>query len=222
MKLIAIAAIAAAGFAIPATASTLLHNGSFEDSPGVNGQNGNDFDTMAVSGGSWDIWTDIPGWTTTSGAGIEVQTDRTLGSIDAQDGDYYVELDSNNNSGMSQDVYLTTGVYELSFYYSPRTNWDGSNGIEYSVASISGDLASGSVDGPGGGTSVGDWTLVETTFAVAQDGIYVLSFDATGTSDSYGGLIDNVSLAPIPLPASGLLLLAAFGGMGYMTRRRKG
>ncbi|MGR3540215.1 MAG: VPLPA-CTERM sorting domain-containing protein [Hasllibacter sp.] len=46
--------------------------------------------------------------------------------------------------------------------------------------------------------------------------------DTTQTNARTGGFdIDSVSVAAVPLPAGGLLLLGALGGLGFM-RRRKG
>jgi hypothetical protein len=42
--------------------------------------------------------------------------------------------------------------------------------------------------------------------------------DATGTAD---GALAGIDVAPVPLPASALLLLGAFGGMAAMRRRKK-
>jgi hypothetical protein len=202
--------------AAPASAATIVINGSFEDgvpgnTPGLN--NGATFANMPTSGPSWDRWTAINGWTTASGPGIEIQSNRTLGSIDAHSGSYYVELDSNGNSRMVQSVALAAGDYVLSFWYSPRTNVAGTNGISWQV----GSLAAGSVVN----TAVGIWTQITTTFTVASAGSYALSFAAIGTSDSFGGFVDSVSIdpAPIPVPAAGFLLAGALGALAL--RRRK-
>ena len=74
-----------------ASASTLVVNGDFEDTsssvPGVGLVNGVALGDLAGgSGKSWDVYTEIPGWKTDDGAGIEVQPNRTLGSIDAHSG----------------------------------------------------------------------------------------------------------------------------------------
>jgi hypothetical protein len=51
-------------------------------------------------------------------------------------------------------------------------------------------------------------------------GLFNLDFGATGRPDTYGGLIDNVSIAPVPLPAGALLLLTAFGGLAVARKRK--
>lgn len=203
-KVIAVAATLA--FSGVAQAATVM-NGSFEDIPG--------FD----AGRNWQVFNAIDGWSTTSGAGIEVQSNSTLSGIDAQDGDKYIELDSHNrnsNSRMSQSVSLTSGTYDLTFYYAPRTDRVGSNGIEFSF----GEFLLGTVDGPNEGYPRLEWTKITRRFNVHADGDYMLSFAATGREDTYGGLLDNVSVSAVPLPASALLLLGGLGAIGFVRRRK--
>jgi hypothetical protein len=134
----------------------------------------------ALSGTAWNVYDSIPGWTTVSGSGIEVQRGTVIAP---HSGAFYVELDSHpnaTNSGstntrMSQNLgALALGVYDLSFYYSPRT----SNATSMDIAF---DLAGGAafsdtvgfVDG-----AVGSWTLITRSFAVTSGADVVLSFAA--------------------------------------------
>lgn len=207
MKIACAAIAASALLSLPANAATVVQNGSFES-----------YNAAQLNSAGWGVFNSIPGWTTTSGAGIEIQTNPTLGSINAQDGYAYVELDSNNNSSMMQSVYLTVGRYALSFYYSPRNATVGDNGIDYSIANLSGNIS-----GPGSNpvTGVGFWTGINSEFVVGAAGNYNLNFAATGTSNSLGGFVDNVSIAAVPVPAAGFLLFGALGGLAALRRRRK-
>ena len=202
---------------VGASSAATVVNWGFDEAPAVNGQRGNTFEDMptaAHGGHSWDIWSSLPGWTTTSGAGIEVQSNRTLGSIDAHSGQYYVELDSHNNSSMEQVLSLKKGTYNLSFWYSPRTNRMDSNGIAFRIGSMA-----DSVMGPNGTYRRGEWTEVTRRFTIDKDGDYALGFAAIGRSDSYGGLIDSVGISAVPLPATALLLLGGLAGLGAMRRK---
>lgn len=206
-----------------AHATTIVENGDFETSFSGGGirNGGQTFDQLNVSGPSWNIWNSIPGWTTTSGAGIEIQSDRTLNTINAHSGNHYIELDSNNNTSMTQQVYLDIGEYDLSFYYSPRTGDAGTNGVEFSIAGL---LAAETITGPDvqTGTAVGQWTEVSRTFDVTSAGLYDLTFGAVGTSNSLGGFIDTVSIqttTPVPLPAGFVLLGSAAVGMTMLRKR---
>lgn len=225
MKRTALTLVALLASASIVSAATIVQNGSFENAPaaGTKGLNGRLFSTLATSSPGWDIFTSLPGWTRTGGAGIEIQADRAVGLTDALFGEHYVELDSNNNSGMRQTLSLGVGRHLLSFWFSPRelrqNTTAETNGITYAI----GNLA-GTVSGPGGlsGTAVGTWTEITGLFKVKTAGNHDLNFTAVGTSDSYGGFIDNVSVtpSPVPLPAAGLLLAAAIGGIAVLRRRK--
>ena len=223
MKKVIASAVLAAVLAVPASASTLLFNGSFEDGSSVSGHTGQDFDDLAGNTGaaSWEVFSSLEGWTATSGRGIEIQTNGTLNSIDAYDGEHYVELDSLSNSSMEQTVFLREGTYQLSFFYAPRTNRSTSNRISFGIVdSLLGNNVFADSVNARTSTQPG-WQEVTQEFLITSAGDYSLFFAATGRNDSLGGLIDNVSLAPVPLPASGLLLLAGLGGVAAMRRRKK-
>lgn len=220
MKKLLLAAAAALSFAMPTHAATLLINGSFEESPMVAGNAGGNFDTLNSSGRSWDIWNALPGWYA-RGPGIEIQSNRTLGQIDAQDGTRYVELDTTSNSMMVQNVALDAGRYELSFYYMPRQSRADTNDILASVFGwLSGDLAS--ILAQGSRTRDTDWVQFSQIFEIETAQTVSISFRAEGRSDSLGGLIDNVALAAVPLPAGMLLLVSGLAGLAVMRRRSRG
>ena len=198
----------AASLALTAgTASAaIVQNGSFEDNAGYN------------NGNTWGTYDSIPGWTAVPGQKIEIQDNNTISpspDIDAQDGDWYVELDSDFNSGMYQDVtFANAGKYVLSFWYTPHTSEIGDNRIDYSLAG----LATGTVDGQ----YYEPWKqVISDVFEVVAGQTVRLSFNAGGTSNSLGGFIDNVSIAPVPLPAAGLLLMGGLAGLGAVARRRR-
>jgi hypothetical protein len=209
---------AAAALALSATSamSATVVNGSFEDITGV---------TLNSSG--WSFFSSIPGWTGSPTG--EVQSAPTISAVDAQDGKYYVELDTNQNSTIFQDIAFDAGKYKLSFWYSPRVpaahNPSGStNDMTFAV----GSLLSGSVTGaPNPTFPRGVWTEVSSIFTVATAGTYRLSFSGAGAENESNGcgdcgaLIDNVSISAVPLPASALFLLAGIGGLGALRARRR-
>ncbi|MGV8954748.1 MAG: VPLPA-CTERM sorting domain-containing protein [Cypionkella sp.] len=193
-----------------ASAATIVQNGSFE------------IGTEGLTTPNWAIYPGgLPGWDTTQG-GIEIQTAGTVG-LTPYEGNHYAELDGNSNYTMSQTVDLRVGSHEMAFAYSPRINNIATNTVAYGLGSNSlGGLFAEFVTGPGGvsGTAIGAWNLITTKFFVETAGKYVLSFAGGGSSDSLGGFVDAVSISAVPVPAGGLLLLGALGGLAALRRRK--
>ena len=186
--------------AFSAQASNLVVNGSFEQISATNTQNA----------GSWGIYNSIVGWSGTPD--IEVR-DSVAGN--AQQGSNYVELDTNNNSGMFQTI-TGTGWYELSFWYSARMNVAaGSNGLGFTFGNLSGQVLTNTAGAPSGNV----WQ--QYTGLVLLNGATSLMFHAAGTSDSLGGSLDNVSVTAVPEPESYAMMLAGLALMGTIARRRK-
>tara|TARA_B100001063_G_scaffold247185_1_gene291074 strand:+ start:29945 stop:31201 length:1257 start_codon:yes stop_codon:yes gene_type:complete len=174
--------------------TNLVENGSFENT-----------DTVTDHNGQWQLFNEIPGWTRSTHAKFEIQTNK-LGIVTAQEGNQYLELDSTANYSISQNITTQPGKqYELTFYYSARkegnvtTNkaevfWNGS-----SLAVVN--------------SSSKDWT--KYSFIVEADSTSsVLSFAGTGTSDSVGAFIDNVVVTEVAEPcavATGLYGINNFG-----------
>ncbi len=150
-------------------APNLVVNGSFED--------------PNLPGGTWSIFTSITGWTSDIGDGIEVEDNAVMA---ADDGQQLVELDSNNNSNMWQDVATGgTGSFQLSFAYTPRPGVSSaSNPVEVWWNGVLLDTLTGNVAG---------WNTF--TYNVSGAGATTrLEFRAVGVSDSLGGFIDDVKV----------------------------
>lgn len=205
-----------------ATTSNLVVNGSFETVPSNRGD--------IVNARNWDVYSSIEGWNTlagVSGSGIEIQTNPTLSFINAQDGGRYAELDSHRgsytNSTIYQSLSLGAGTYELSFWYSPRENSQVTNGIDYAILDGVQSVVSGTVNGPSADVARGAWTQFSSRFTLANATDVTLQFAAVGDADRRGGLLDNVSIAPapVPLPAAGWMLIAGVAGMGALRARGK-
>ena len=150
------------------------------------------------------------GWTATAGPGIEVQYNNVAGA--PLSGHNLVELDSSGNSRMSRNI--DPGTYTLTFYYSPRPNVPAaSNGIDVLLNGVS----IFNVTGNGGATT--GWVLQTVNFGAPVAS--VLSFAATGTSDSLGGYIEDVRLRGVPEPATWAMMLAGFALLGAAIRRKR-
>ena len=153
----------------------------------------------------------VAGWTPETQ--IELQN-HVAGNPAADGGQVFAELDADFNSAMSRQI--GPGTYDLSFLYSPRPgNPFDSNGI---IVSLDGnELTQISLSG----TSSNDtaWSKINLQrFTVSGTG--TLRFAASGTSDSLGGYVDNITLASVPEPATWALFILGFGAIGSTLRRR--
>lgn len=71
--------------------------------------------------------------------------------------------------------------------------------------------------GGGGKSPINDLMLIRNT----SSGLIAFSWDASGTSAGLSHYTEFGQTAVIPLPAGGLLLITALGGLGIMARRRR-
>lgn len=199
MKKVVVAAALIAVFAAARANPNLIEDGGFE--------------AQRQADASWSVYSTIPGWRTVSGAGIEIRND-IVGS--AFEGRNFVELDSDDNSAMSQLVTTHAGQrYTLDFEYSAR------EGVPVSSTPIDvfwngSPLARVALDGRSQGGN--QWHAYG--FSVLGTGRDTLTFAAGGTSDSWGGSLDAVSLtAAVPEPS--IYALMALGIAVVATARRK-
>lgn len=159
--------------------------------------------------GQWSNYASLPGWTSTGGAGIEVQFETV-----AKGTGKYVELDTTKNSNMQQTINgLNAGSqYTLTFdYYNRRNDPVNTSDIEVYM----GDKLLLKTD-----WYAQAWTTFSKTFTYSSDYSNVLTFLAVGKSDSYGGFVDNVSMQPVPIPGAALLLGSAILGLVGIRRRQ--
>ena len=162
---------------------------------------------------SLDKWTVAPGSVDVIGPG---------GPFDFYPGNgNYLDM---NGSSVSEGKITTTGSlglvlgkkYTLTFSYGANTSTGAppivlSFGLGETTQSLSFETRPASM------------TMSDIyTFTYDGKGDYLFFADTSGTPNDQGGpVLDNVKLSAVPLPAGGLLLLGALGGIAALRRRRK-
>jgi len=202
MKKLLLSALLAASFGAAHAGPNLVVDGSFED--------------QSQAAGTWSVYNAINGWTTVSGAGIEVRNN-VVGA--AYEGVNFVELDSYSNSAMAQTLTTVAGAtYDLSFAYSARPGVSaGSNVIQV----LWDGIALAAVTANGSNLSDNDWNVFKYT--VTGSGSDTLTFRAIGVNDSLGGSLDAVSVtAAVPEPSTYAMMFLGLGLIGAsLSGRRK-
>jgi len=189
-------AVSASAFAAPVN---LIQNGSFEKN--------------SVSNNSWAVLPSLDNWTLGS-QGMEVRNN-VAGS--AQEGRNFLELDTYQNSWLSQDVATVAGgKYDLSFFYAARPGTGANtNGIDvFWNGSLLKHVALDNYTGNN------QWLKFDLSM-LATGGVSKLEFRAVGNSDGYGGSLDNVSLVSVvPEPGTLAIFGLGLGMLGFSLRRR--
>ena len=151
----------------------------------------------------WWVFQSIPGWVSDVGAGVEVKRGIIEGS-GPNSGDQRVELDSDSERGGLGDVTTNSCIYqdlptdrhhlyELSFWYRPRTESPGDNTIEVYWDGALVETADASDPDAG-------WREIVVSGLEATASWTELRFCASGTENELGGEIDDVFVDEIHKP----------------------
>jgi len=193
--------VASVLFAIPMIASAavdLVTNGSFE------------IDSQAS--GTWNIYNSLTEWTGSTNIKLRNNVAGT-----AYEGGNFIELDTYSNSSLSQLLVGTPGSYQLSFWYSARPGTGATNDLTFTV---DGSAPVTVLNGASNAGSDHKWLNYSTI--INFDGNGLLTFNASGISDSYGGSLDMVSFtSPIPESEIYVMLLIGLGLLRFAAHRKK-
>jgi hypothetical protein len=185
--------------------ANIVVNGSFEQHDALNGSGWNYF--------YGNPGNQVPGWSSTSSS-IPLEVGRaTVYGVTGQAGLDVMELDSTRNVAATQVLATPGGLLDFSFLYAGRA----------------GHLATSTFSVYWNNNLVANFapnSTVMTTYSgqLTSIGNNTLQFVGTGSSDSYGALIDNVSLTPVPEPSTyvaGVLLLLPVVVQGIRARRNR-
>ncbi len=165
------------------------------------------FAKTIINNGSFE--SGLTGWTVSRGT-VDIET----APIAPQDGTAFAELVGQTNALLRQTVKLKTGRYVLSLWYSPEA---ATKAATSKLGWNMGGLATGVLSTANGAT-VGNWVQLQVEFLVHATKNYQLSLANYGKA---GGFVDNVAIAPVPLPAAGFGLLGAMGVLAGLRRRKK-
>ncbi len=113
-------------------------------------------------------------------------------------------------------------AYRLTWYYQPRTNTPGDNLIEVYLGGATESSLLSTIIGYADGAGQTGLELQKNSFVVSEsEDFRTLTFLVGGRASSFGGLMDNVTLSQIPLPAGISLLLAGLAAFGVVRLRRR-
>ena len=176
------------------SSANIVKNGSFEAK-----SYGSGYSIVANDGvtGGWYAETDF----------LEIGAASVYG-VTGQDGKQVLELDAKKNAKVSQNLTTTKSKYSVTFSAALRKGKPSSTqggDLYWNNVKIASFLPTSS-------------NMQSYKFTVVGTGSDKLSFVGTGTSDSYGSLIDNVSVQAVPEPTS--MAAMAVGGVALLRRRR--
>ena len=199
MKKMLLAAVLVAGSFGTGHAATII-NGGFEAPVAVNS-----FDTLTG--------TQLTGWTI--GGSIDL-----IGTYwEPAEGDQSIDLNGDQQGSISQWItdLVANVTYEISFAIAG--NSDSAPTVKTMTVDVGGAPSTYTFDTTGSDVPL-PMNWVYQTFTFTATGSSMLLTFASQDAGSWGMALDDVSIAAVPAPAGGLLLLGALGGLAALRRRK--
>jgi hypothetical protein len=164
----------------------------------------------------------IPNWTTSGNVAVYSSTTACCHSGDTGTGNFalFGAGDGADNGVISQSLSTVSGTeYQLTFLYGATSSPAGLGTQSISVSA--GDLSTTITSN----LAQRDYSLVFSSYTfdfLASGPATTLTFaDASTITNSIDGMLDSVSVAAIPEPASIFLLGSSLAALGLMRRKRK-
>jgi choice-of-anchor C domain-containing protein len=193
------------GFVTPASAVSLITNGSFEDGTTYPGEIGLNGGSTAITG-----WTVIGGFQAIDWVGIGWQ---------AQDGNRSLDLNGRSVGGIEQLIPTVGGQqYNLTFYLSGNYAFPDTKTLTVSAGATSGNYSYTVTlaNSPDSMLWQQEWLVFPATGSST-----LIRFASTTNNCCYGPALDNVSVNATPLPAALPLFATGLGALGLLGWRRK-
>lgn len=188
-------------------AAATIQNGSFE----TNTLGGGPFTFTTLGSGN----SSITGWTVTSGTVDYINT-----YWESSAGNYNIDMSGGANGTIQTTVtgLVVNQLYRVSFDIA--ANPDGAPEEKFVDALIDGSVAGSFSALRSNSTrfSPMNWSTRAFQFVATAES-QLLSFQGRANT-AFGAAVDNVSISAVPLPAGGLLLLSALGGIAVLRRRK--
>jgi choice-of-anchor C domain-containing protein len=205
MRFVGLFAVLALFLPVPVSALPILVNGSFESGPVIA-----PFEDINIAGGS----TAITGWTVTGNV-----IDYLGPPWDVTDGERGIDLDGNDGIGGIEQTFATVPGQPYFLRFDLSGNPHGTPLEKLMRLDIAGLTQTYSHDSSGQTRDALLWQAITVLF-VASDSTSTVAFTSLSPADnSFGALIDNVRIDPVPEPAT--LLLVGAGGLGLLASIRR-